>query len=464
MSSPKLSLLERLLSLVTPVHAGEGRHLLVIMLYAFVLLLIWYLLRSVREAVILTESGAVIRSYATAITAGAFIFLIPVYSAVVKRFEKTRFLQLTSIFFSANLVVFFVVALLDIRFGVAFIIWNGIFGVTMIAQFWAFAAAIYTVSAGQRLFVAIVLGASVGALVGAVIARELFPVLNPEGMIFLAGALLAATYFVLPIIVRTVPENIQNLQDEPTTVRPTSRFIPGGFDVVFSSRYLTMIALFVVGLNIVTFTFDFILASMVTEQAAAIASSSGYTKETWIGSFYGDLYFWINIIGLLGQMFLVSRIFRTIGLMGALLLTPLVAVILFGLLVFIPVFTLIRLAYIIQASMNYSLRQTTHQSLFLPTDRAATFEGKTTIDTFFWRFGDLLGGGVIFLGTNIFDFSTHDFIILNSVLAIAWFVITLLVFRPYRQIMSGYHEETERLERIVAHAESIESRENHAER
>ena len=150
--------------------------------------------------------------------------------------------------------------------------------------------------------------------------------------------------------------------------------------------------------------------------------------------------------------------------MGALLLTPLVAVILFGVLVFIPVFTLIRLAYITLASMNYSLRQTTHQSLFLPTDRAATFEGKTTIDTFFWRFGDLLGGGVIFLGTSIFNFSTHGFIIFNFFLAIVWFVIALFVLRPYRQIMFGYHEETERLERIVKHAEYIQTRESNAER
>jgi len=202
---------------------------------------------------------------------------------------------------------------------------------------------------------------------------------------------------------------------------------------------------------------------MVTDQAAAVASTQGLSIEAWIGSFYGDMYFWINLFGLLIQMFLVSRLFRAIGILGALLLTPLVIITLFGVLVFIPVFALMRLTYIIQSSLNYSLRNTTHNSLFLPTDREATFEGKTTIDTFFWRFGDFLSAVVVFLGTSIFYLNTQGFIIFTFLFAIIWLGSALYIFRPYRQIMFGYNRETVRLERIVTHAEYIQTREDRAE-
>ena len=146
---------------------------------------------------------------------------------------------------------------------------------------------------------------------------------------------------------------------------------------------------------------DFILASVVTERAdQLVANDPSMSKEAWIGSFYGDLNFWISLCGLLIQMLFVSRIFRLLGIMGALLFTPIVVVTLFSLLAFIPIFSLIWLTEITLSSLNYSLRQTTHHSLFLPTNQVETFEGKTTIDTFFWRFGDLLHGGIVYIGAN----------------------------------------------------------------
>ena len=57
---------------------------------------------------------------------------------------------------------------------------------------------------------------------------------------------------------------------------------------------------------------------------------------------------------------------------------------------FVPIFTLIRWIKIAENSVDYSLMNTTRQALFLPVDRDAKYDGKTAIDTFFWRFGDLI--------------------------------------------------------------------------
>jgi hypothetical protein len=63
---------------------------------------------------------------------------------------------------------------------------------------------------------------------------------------------------------------------------------------------------------------------------------------------------------------------------------------------FVPIFTLIRLVKIAENATDYSLMNTTRHALFLPVDRDATYEGKTAIDSFFWRVGDLIQAGVVF--------------------------------------------------------------------
>ena len=65
---------------------------------------------------------------------------------------------------------------------------------------------------------------------------------------------------------------------------------------------------------------------------------------------------------------------------------------------FVPIFSIIRLVKIGENSVNYSLMNTTRQALFLPVDRDAKYEGKTAIDTFFWRVGDLIQAGVVLCG------------------------------------------------------------------
>ena len=108
-------------------------------------------------------------------------------------------------------------------------------------------------------------------------------------------------------------------------------------------------------------------------------------------------------------MLLVARIYRRVGVRGALLVHPVIVGLGYGLIAlgpvlggFVPVFTLIRLVKIAENGVDYSLMNTTRHALFLPVDRDSKYEGKTAIDSFFWRFGDLIQAGVVFAGLNWF--------------------------------------------------------------
>ena len=67
--------------------------------------------------------------------------------------------------------------------GIAYFLWVGIFNLMVIAQFWAFAADLYTPEQGKRLFPFIGIGASLGAWLGSVRAGDLMARAGPPRLL-----------------------------------------------------------------------------------------------------------------------------------------------------------------------------------------------------------------------------------------------------------------------------------------
>jgi AAA family ATP:ADP antiporter len=74
---------------------------------------------------------------------------------------------------------------------------------------------------------------------------------------------------------------------------------------------------------------------------------------------------------------------------------------------------------------------TTRHALFLPVDRDAKYEGKTAIDSFFVRFGDLVQAGAVYVGLNWLDWGVREFAILNLLLALAWIALAVAIGREF---------------------------------
>ena len=87
---------------------------------------------------------------------------------------------------------------------------------------------------------------------------------------------------------------------------------------------------------------------------------------------------------------------------------------------FIPIFSLIRRIKMAENGVDYSLMNTTRQALFLPVDRDAKYDGKTAIDTFFWRFGDLIQAVGIYVGLHCWAGSATQFAMLTFLLSLVW--------------------------------------------
>ena len=198
----KAPLIERVLSPVAEVRRHEAASALLMTLLIFLLLAAYYLLKTAREVLILTESGAEVKSYSSAGQAILLLFLVPAYGAFASRVNRVRLVQWVTLFFASNLALFVLAVQAGMHVGIVYFLWVGIFNLMAIAQFWAFANDLYTKEQGRRLFPLIGVGSSLGAWVGAVRAGDLVSSSGPTRLLITAGAVLVACAFLAQIVNR----------------------------------------------------------------------------------------------------------------------------------------------------------------------------------------------------------------------------------------------------------------------
>ncbi|MCK5380433.1 MAG: translocase, partial [Candidatus Latescibacteria bacterium] len=312
-------------------------------------------------------------------------------------------------------------------------VWVGIFSLAMIAQFWSLANDMYPEEAGKRLFPVIAIGAVAGASLGSKIAALLFDAgVSPYSMMQITVGIL-----MLHLVLTLAAERRGNVASGKTEAKQQDDALKGsnGFALVLRSSYIRLIALVMVLLNLVNTTGEYILSKTVVQAAdAAIALDATVDKGAFIGSFYGDFFFYVNIVTLLIQAFAVSRIVKYLGIKGVLFALPLVAFGAYGVIAFGAALGLIRVLKTAENSTDYSVMNTAKALIWLPTSRAEKYKAKQAVDTFFVRTGDLLSGGLVFVGTVLFQFGIKQFAIANLFLIALWVFITYLLWKEYRRI------------------------------
>src|SRR5687768_10167928 len=152
--------MERFLGMFTEVRPGEGATALLLALNVFLLLMAYYVLKPVREALILGEGSAELKSYMAAMQVVALGFIVPLYGRLVARFARMRLINVVTACFTACLLVFYVLGRSGVPLGVVYFVWIGVFSMMIVAQFWSFANDVYSKDEGERLFPIVGFGAS----------------------------------------------------------------------------------------------------------------------------------------------------------------------------------------------------------------------------------------------------------------------------------------------------------------
>lgn len=441
--------LKQTLFLGVELRPGEATGVLAMFASLFFILFTAYLLKPAREMLILTEGTAEIRSYAVALQALLLLFFIPLYGKFSRRFDSFRYMQIVTAVCVATLLAFAAAGHAGFSVSVPYFVWLGAYSVLIISQFWAYASELYSREAGERLFVIVALGASLGAWIGSAFSRELVNYLDAYGLMIAGAITLAISIVPAGRANQSIPESSKGLHTVAES--PAQPSIFAGFQLVFSRRYLMLMAAFVIMLNLVNTTGEYLLSAILETLYAegAADGSIAVDKGTYVGRFYGGFYFIVNLLGVLIQFFMVSRLIRTAGFSLAFLLTPLVIFLGYASLALLPIITWFRYFKIAENSLDYSLQNTVRQMLYLPLSRQEKYEARAVIDPFGQRFGDLLQAGLIFAGLNLLGWVSTDFIPLAACMAAGTLILAILIVRERSRLLAISEQSESKQESAV---------------
>jgi AAA family ATP:ADP antiporter len=442
--------IERFLGLFTDIRPGEAQKALLLALNIFLLLLAYYLIKPVREALLLINAKAPqTKAYLSGAQAILLVFVVKSFSRLASRVPRHILITWTTLFFVSNILIFYVLHLSGTpvkTMGIVFFIWIGIFNIFVVAQFWGFANDLYTDEAGKRIFPLIAVGATLGAVFGSKIAGWIIQPLGSFNLMVLCGAVLlvciALSRFIHNREFRPSEADIQGAdrasrKDREAQVKPLHP--GGGFKLVFHSRYLLFIALLMGIYNFINTTGEYILSDVSTRvaiRALESGTAAGLTMEQLQGKFFADYQFLTNLLALLIQLFLVSRIFKWVGVSGALLFLPAIAIGGYGTIAFGASLMLVKWVKSLENGTDYSLMNTTKAALFLITPREEKYKAKAAIDTFFVRGGDALAALSVFVGTTYFSLAIERYAVINVVMVAVWIGLCVLIAKEHKKLKS----------------------------
>lgn len=439
--------LSKALRLITDVHEGEAISALLLTANVFLLLSAYYVLKPLREALILAkESGAEYKSYLSGAIALFLFVLVPAYGKLVDALPRIKLVIGVNLAFAAQLLLFYVaiaIPSLKENLGYFFYVWVGVFNVMVVAQFWGYANDLYEKEQGDRLFPMVAIGASVGAAIGSKGAKILINGLGEPTMLLVAAGLLvvcAALYFL-----------VERREGHPSEKVPASRAgaegekkpsKTGGFALVIGQRYLLLIALFALIYNWVNSNGEYMLSRVIQEEAAKAIQAgklAAKDKGSSIGAAYADFFFYVNVAGVLLQTFVVSRVVRWLKLPTAFLFMPALALTNGFLFAFVPFVA--KIGKGAENAIDYSLNNTLKQMLWLVTSPEMKYKAKQVVDTFCVRIGDFCSAMSVLVAVDVLKFSVPRFAWLTIALSGLWLVLAIAIGRLYH----GLEERKEKL-------------------
>lgn len=268
----------------TKIKPHERALVALLSLNLFLVLTVYYILKVVREPLILLEGGVSMRNAARGAQAALFLFLVPAYGWLANRRPPRHLVTEVFAAFWVMLLAFPLLAWIGVPIGFAFFVWLGIFSITVIAQLWSLANDVFSEEAGKRVFAMVAAGGTVGGLLGAQIVAVLKRWLDPMQLILVAGAI-----FAVSVVVTHVLRAKSDVVAPPTRDRedgtPPSHPL-GGFAMIMQDRYLLLIAASVVLLNLVNTTGDQVMAMIVQRRSLTLASEAA--RQSFLMGYYAS--------------------------------------------------------------------------------------------------------------------------------------------------------------------------------
>ena len=453
---PPLSRQERFLRLFTDIKAGEGTTAILLFANVFLILLAYYFIKPLREGWIAVSdiqglSKIEVKAYSSFLQSIILLFVVGWYAQLAAKWDRVTLFTRATLFCISNMLIFWALQpkfIIDgfAIMGVVYYLWVGMFGVFVVAQFWTFAADVYNNERGKRMLPFVAIGATAGAAFGSWAVNLLIGsgIMPTEYLLIAAMVpLLASIFIIRKVAQREALHEKADLENPQETKEKPS--IWSGAKIVMLSKFLLLAALIAMLSNWVNTNGENLLFKVIQDSLANDAQVQGITGDDSIlafvrdgtTAFYGNFFFWVNIVALLLQAFVASRLLKYGGFAALLLVLPVIALASYTVMALLPVLAVIKVMKIAENATDYSLNNTSKHVLWLPVSSDMKFRGKPAVDTLYVRLGDGLAAITVLVGVQLLSLSTTGFFAFNVALVLVWLFVGILLVREHRKASAG---------------------------
>ena len=347
----------------------------------FSLLLGYYILRSVREAMIAANGNYFVPTVFTSVFV-CMLALTPVYGAIVSRFPRRRFMPIV------YLVVIVCLAGFSFAFSsgapqdwvtLAFAIFISVINLFTDSVFWSFMADIFVTAQARRFYGVIAAGGTAGALIGPLITRAIVGRVGVPNLLLLSACFYGLCLFCIRRLIpwARAQEMKRAGQDGE---KPIGGSELAAFRLVFSKPLLIALVLFMIfGSSVGTMIYN----------AQAKAVGAMHLNDAARTEYFAGMDFGVNAFALVVQL-LLTRVLLTRYGVAPLLLTS-VAMMFLGLGGLVVAFSVPLLAavQIVTRGLSFAFVKPARESLFTLVDRESRYKAKNFIDTVVYRGADV---------------------------------------------------------------------------
>lgn len=407
------------------IEPAETRAVAISFAYFFFLMASYFILRPLRDTMGTVYGVSHLQELFTGTFLVSFI-AAPIFSGFASRIKLSTFLPWVYGFIAITMVAFYLLfrRITDDRWvAAAFYIWLSTFNLITISVFWSMMADIFSSAQAKRLFGVIAAGGTLGTVAAPAFITFLVNAVGTNNLLLIS----AAGFTVCAFLVRLLEAEKRNLALSDADVQNTTleRRLGGnpldGFVLLFRSRYLLLIALFLLLMTWISTVIYFQLGDLISKD---FASRAARTQA------YATIDLATNSIALLVQLFGTGRFVQRFGVTTGLLLNPIIMVLAFLAVAFSPILIVLGSIQVVRRFSEYSVAKPSRDMLFTIVDQQAKYKAKNVIETVVYRFGDLTSA---WLSAAILPFGVAGLAIFGIIISVLWFPIAFLLGRQYER-------------------------------
>jgi AAA family ATP:ADP antiporter len=412
-----------LLERVFGIEPSESKVVTTSFAYFFFLMASYFILRPLRDTMGTVYGVAHLQELFTGTFLVSFI-VAPIFAGFASRIKLATFLPWVYGVIAITMVIFYILfqrVANDRWVAAAFYIWLSTFNLLTISVFWSLMADIFSSPQAKRLFGVIAAGGTLGTVASPAFITIFVKTIGTNNLLLISAAGFVVCAFLVRLLETQKRELIAiDAAAQKTTLERTLGGSPfDGFVLLFRSRYLLKIALFLLLMTSISTVIYFQLSDLITKDFASRAARTQAFATIDLAT---------NSVALLIQLFGTGRFIQRFGVTAGLLLNPIIMVVAFLAVAFSPVLIVLGCIQVVRRFSEYAVAKPSRDMLFTIVDQQAKYKAKNVIETVVYRFGDLISA---WLSAAILPFGIAGLAIFGIVISIFWFPIAYLLGRQY---------------------------------